>query len=68
MTKDELWKYITDRNPDFLTAGAHLAPAGLKQFFNTSYDVGYRNGCNDSYEVHSNVRHEIPEFLKGILK
>lgn len=65
MTKKEAWDYITTRNPDFLTTGAHLAPAGLKRLFDTAYEVGYDNGHKEAYHVN---QESIPEFLKGMFK
>jgi hypothetical protein len=68
MTKQDAWDYIVKRNPDFLTTGAHLAPAGLKTFFETAYKVGYSNGQDEALQVKSNATHELPDFLKGIMK
>jgi hypothetical protein len=68
MTQQEAWTYITTRNPDFLTSGAHLAPAGLKRLFDTAFEVGYKNGRDDMLQVKSSVAHEMPEFMKGIFK
>jgi hypothetical protein len=68
MTQQEAWTYITTRNPDFLTSGAHLAPAGLKRLFDTAFEVGYKNGHDDMLQVKSSAAHEMPEFMKGIFK
>ena len=33
MTKEQLWKTFTDKNPHFLTGGANLTADGLQKFF-----------------------------------
>ena len=75
MTQQEAWKYITTRNPDFLTSGAHLAPAGLKRLFDTAFEVGYKNGYQVGYVNGCGYTGEgkdhgvpMPEFMKGIFK
>jgi hypothetical protein len=69
MTQQEAWKYITDRNPDFLTSGAHLAPAGLKRLFDTAFEVGYKNGSTDGYDMSARKTNvDMPEFMKGLFK
>lgn len=44
MTKDELWKIYTDKNPKFLTDGATFTAAGLKKFFDTTFDQAHDQG------------------------
>ena len=44
MQKDELWKYLTDRNPRFLTGPSTLTPKGLRHLFDVAYDKGHEQG------------------------
>jgi hypothetical protein len=44
MTKEALWEIYVKKNPCFLTEGASLSAAGLRKFFDTTYDQGYFEG------------------------
>lgn len=45
MTKDQLWKAYTDKNPQFLgSEPVTLTPAGLKKLFDQTFDMGYDHG------------------------
>ena len=44
MTKEALWEIYVKKNPCFLTEGASLSAAGLRKFFDTTYDQGYSEG------------------------
>ena len=47
MNKDELWKIFTKKNPNWLTNGANLTPAGLKKLFDTTFDQGHELGVKN---------------------
>lgn len=47
MTKAELWKIYVDKNPRWETEGAHLTAAGLKKFFDQTFDVGHDLGVEN---------------------
>lgn len=44
MTKSQLWKIYTDKNPKFLTEGCSFTAAGLKKFFDTTFDQAHDQG------------------------
>lgn len=46
MTKDQLWKIYTDKNPSFLKAGGQvtMSTEGLKKFFDQAFEQGYECG------------------------
>jgi predicted secreted protein len=44
MRKDELWKLYVDKNPHWLDAGVAFTPAGLKKFFDQTFDLAHDQG------------------------
>lgn len=44
MDKERLWKIYVDRNPCFLTDGASFTAAGLRKFFDQTWDAGHDQG------------------------
>lgn len=51
MTKDELWKIYTDKNPQFLTDGATFTAGGLKKFFDTTFDQAHDQGVRNGKAI-----------------
>jgi hypothetical protein len=39
MDKEQVWKQFVKKNPSFETSGAHFTAAGLKKFFDTTWDA-----------------------------
>ncbi|MCK9435207.1 MAG: hypothetical protein M0R32_10430 [Candidatus Cloacimonetes bacterium] len=39
MDKEQVWKQFVKKYPKFETSGAHFTPAGLKKFFDTTWDA-----------------------------
>jgi hypothetical protein len=44
MNKDKLWEIYTSRNPSFLKEGATLSAAGLKKFFDQTWNAAHEQG------------------------
>ncbi len=66
MTKEQLWKIYTDKNPHWLEIGANLTPCGLKKLFDETYSVGFKRGVN--FEKNKNnftKKDTFDEFFKG---
>jgi hypothetical protein len=51
MTKRELWALYVRRNPVFEAGTAEFTRAGLRRFFEQTYDVAYRQGMKDGGEA-----------------
>lgn len=47
MTKDTLWEIYTRKNPSFLTDGATFTAAGLKKFFDTTWEQAHSQGVEN---------------------
>ena len=48
MTKKELWKIYTARNPSFDGEGTvTMTAAGLRKLFDTTWDVAFHDGEDD---------------------
>jgi len=47
MTKEQLWKIYTDKNPSFLgDKPVTMSPQGLKKMFDQTFDLGEEHGKN----------------------
>jgi len=74
MTKEQLWKIYVDKNPKFLTDGANLSVAGLRKFFDQTWDAGHAQGLkngmtlgNDKSKTHKpKTDYAVPDFLSGL--
>lgn len=45
MTKEQLWKVYTDKNPQFLGEGnITMSAEGLRKLFHQTYDVAWKDG------------------------
>lgn len=44
MTKDKLWEIFVAKNPKFLTEGAAFTAAGVRKFFDQTWDAGHDQG------------------------
>lgn len=63
MTKEELWKKYTDRNPQFLgTSPVTMSAAGLRKFFEQTYDRGHEQGVANGRALE---RFKKPQQAKG---
>lgn len=51
MTKKELWKIYSKRNPSFDGEGTvTMTAAGLRKLFNTTWDVAFHDGEEEAPE------------------
>ena len=51
MTKKELWKIYTARNPSFNGEGTvTMTAAGLRKLFDTTWDVAFHDGEDEPVE------------------
>jgi hypothetical protein len=51
MTKKELWKIYTARNPTFDSEGTvTMTSAGLRKLFDTTWDVAFHDGEDELIE------------------
>jgi hypothetical protein len=47
MTRDQLWTIYTTKNPQFLDSGATFTAAGLKKFFDQTWDQAHDQGVKN---------------------
>jgi len=64
MTKDELWTVFVKKNPALLAANVTFSAAGVRKFFDRTFEVALEQGEPD---VPSRNGADIPDFLKQFL-
>ncbi len=49
MTKEELWKIFTDKNPCFVESGARfsITADGIRKLFNQTWDAAHEKGFSN---------------------
>lgn len=69
MTRDDLWAVYVKKNPSFETTGYVFSKAGLRKFFDTTYDQaftdGLRNGKAMSKEPNT-PDNPLKSFFEGL--
>lgn len=58
MTREELWTIYTKKNPQFLEGGVTFTPAGLKKFFEQTWDQGHGQGFRNGQAWEQNQSKE----------
>lgn len=75
MSKEKLWELYISKNPLLLKDEIRFTQAGLFKFFNTTYDVAYKQGFNqepdtdaheEEYTCPSHANHSSFEDLLNI--
>jgi hypothetical protein len=65
MTRSQLWKIYTDRNPSFAGDGnVTMTARGLRKMFETTWDVAYFDGEIESDE--SYCRHQQNDNVEAL--
>jgi hypothetical protein len=64
MTKDELWSAFVKKNPALLAANVTFSAAGVRKFFDRTFEVALEQGEPD---VPDHNGFDIPDFLKQFL-
>ena len=71
MTKDELWAVFVRKNPALLSSNVSFSAAGIRKFFDRTFDIALESGEFDTIEAEaSNTPHpsdSSPDFLKQFL-
>lgn len=71
MTKYELWAVFVRKNPALLAANVSFSAAGIRHFFNRTFDIALESGEYDTIEGEArntpNPSDSIPDFLKQFL-
>jgi len=65
MTKDELWAVYVRKNPALLAANVTFSAAGVRKFFNRTFDIALEDG---EYDIPKKNGADIPDFLKQFLR
>ena len=63
MNKDDLWAIYTRRNPRFLTGPVELTPAGLRKFFDQTWEQAHKQGVANGQAL---TEGSVCETLAGI--
>lgn len=64
MTKDELWTAFVRKNPALLAANVSFSAAGVRKFFDRTFDIAIEKGEPDAPTRNGA---EIPDFFKQFL-
>ena len=71
MTRDELWQIYVRKNPALLASNVSFSAAGIRKFFDRTFDIALESGEFDTIEGEArNTPHpsdSIPDFLKHFL-
>ena len=64
MTKDELWTAFVKKNPALLAANVTFSAAGVRKFFDRTFEVALEEGEHDFPNKNGA---DIPDFFKQFL-
>jgi len=71
MTKDELWTAFVKKNPALLAANVTFSAAGVRKFFNRTFEIALDEGEYDTIAGESqrppHPSDSMPDFLKQFL-
>lgn len=72
MTKERLWEIYTSRNPSFLTDGATLSAAGLRKFFDQTWDSAHDQGVANgkvlgAEEERKKPKNDFAESIRALM-
>jgi len=65
MTKDEVWAAFVRKNPALLAANVTFSAAGVRHFFDRTFDLAMEIGEPDLSKRNGA---DIPDFLKQFLR
>ena len=65
MTKDELWAEFVKKNPALLAANVTYSAAGIRKFFNRTFEIALEDG---EYDMPKKNGADIPDFLKQFMR
>lgn len=60
MSKEKLWELYLSKNPALLKDEIRFTQAGLAKFFQTTYDVAYRQGFRQDPDTDEYEEDEYP--------
>jgi len=70
MTRDELWQIYVRKNPALLAEKIVFSRAGIRKFFDVTFDTALEKGEHDTEEAppapHPSA--PIPDFLRQFLQ
>lgn len=71
MTKDELWAAFVRKNPALLAANVSFSAAGIRKFFDRTFEIALEEGEYDAIAGESSrtphPSDSMPDFLKQFL-
>lgn len=56
MTQQDLWQIYTSKNPSFLDSGATFTAAGLKKFFDQTWEQAHKQGVENGRALEKLVK------------
>lgn len=62
MSKEKLWELYLSKNPALLKDEIRFTQAGLAKFFQTTYDVAYRQGFRQDPDTDEYEEDDTPQF------
>lgn len=66
MTKNELWAAFVRKNPALLAANVSFSAAGIRKFFDRTFEIALESGEFDEDQKHPNASsHAMPDFMRG---
>jgi hypothetical protein len=72
MTKDELWLVFVKKNPALLSANVTFSAAGVRKFFDRTFEIALEDGEHDTIEGEAkrtpHPSDSMPDFLKQFLR
>lgn len=63
MQKDQVWAQYVKKNPGFETDWAKFTPAGLKKFFDVTWDAAHSLGITNGKAI---AKHEHEKKTAGL--
>ena len=65
MTREELWQIYVRKNPALLAANVSFSAAGIRKFFDRTFDIALEEGEFDEDQKHPNASgFSMPGFMR----
>ena len=65
MTREELWQIYVRKNPALLAANVSFSAAGVRKFFDRTFDIALEEGEFDEEQNHLNASgFSMPGFMR----